>query len=150
MRKILAVASSGGHWEQLLRITEAMCTDFELCYVCTRPDVAPSVEGGVFYTISDFSRNDCFRVIPALCQAVQIMIREKPHVVITPGAAPGLVVVFIAMLLRKRTVWIDSMANVTRLSLSGRIASHFVSRTYTQWKDLATERVLYAGNIFGW
>ncbi len=78
------------------------------------------------------------------------MIREKPDVVITTGAAPGLVAVFIAMLMRKRTIWIDSIANVAHLSLSGRIASHFVSRTYTQWQDLATERVLFAGNIFGW
>jgi len=149
MKKILAVASGGGHWQQLLRITEAMHDDFELCYVCTRPDAASSVEGESFYTVSDFSRSDCFGIVPALCQAVRIMLKEKPDVVVTTGAAPGLVAVFVAMLLRKRTVWIDSMANAIRLSLSGRIASHFVSRTYTQWRHLATERVLFAGNLFG-
>lgn len=78
------------------------------------------------------------------------MTCEKPDAVITTGAAPGLVAVFIARLMRKRTVWIDSIANAAHLSLSGRIASHFVSRTYTQWPDLATGRVLFAGNVFGW
>ncbi len=149
-RKILAVASGGGHWIQLLRITEAMHDNFKLCYACTRPDMASSVKGEAFHTISDFSRSDCFRIITASFQMLWIMIREKPDVVITTGAAPGLVAVFIAMLMRKRTIWIDSIANVAHLSLSGRIASHFVSRTYTQWQDLATERVLFAGNIFGW
>jgi len=149
-RKILAVASGGGHWQQLLRITEAMHDDFELCYVCTRPDMASSVQGAAFHTISDFSRSGCFRIIPASFQAIRIIIRENPDAVITTGAAPGLVAVFVARLLRKRTVWIDSIANAARLSLSGRIASHFVSRTYTQWQDLETGRVLFAGNVFGW
>jgi len=149
-RKILAVASGGGHWKQLLRITEAMHDDFEFCYVSTRPDVASSVKGEAFHVIPDFSRSDCFRIIPASLRAIRILIRENPDAVITTGAAPGLVVVFAARLLRKRTVWIDSIANAARLSLSGRIASHFVSRTYTQWRELETERVLFAGNVFGW
>jgi len=148
-RKILAVASGGGHWIQLLRITGAMHDDFEWCYACTRPDMASSVRGAAFHTITDFSRSNCFKIITAIFQAIRIMIRENPDAVITTGAAPGLAVVFTAMLLRKRTVWIDSIANAAHLSLCGRIASHFVSRTYTQWQDLATERVLFAGNIFG-
>ena len=75
------------------------------------------------------------------------MIREKPDVVITTGAAPGGVLILVAALLRKKTVWIDSIANVHRLSLSGRIASFFVSRTYTQWKELTNGNIRFAGNV---
>jgi len=146
--KILAVASSGGHWIELLRITKALENIFEICYVSTLSDRGNSVKGQHFYMISDFSRTDAMKIVPVFVQALKIVRSENPNVIITTGAAPGLVMVFIGWLFRKKTVWIDSLANVRRLSLSARIASLFVSRIYTQWKELQRDgRVFYAGNV---
>lgn len=147
--KILAVASDGGHWVELLRITRPLEKDFTLCYAGTHRNQASSVSGNVFHKISDFSRTDCYKLVAVFFQAARIMIKEKPDVVISTGAAPGGVTILVAALLRKKTVWIDSIANVRRLSLSGRIASFFVSRVYTQWKELATGSVRFAGNVLG-
>jgi len=85
---------------------------------------------------------------PVFFQAIKIFRKEKPNAVITTGAAPGLITLFAAKLFGIKTFWIDSVANVQCLSLSGRIASKFVTQTYTQWSDLATDKILYAGNIF--
>ena len=149
MKKILAIASSGGHWMQLLRITRSLESRFEVCYVSTRSDRESSIKGQNFQLISDFSRTDAIKIVFVFLQAVRIIRDEKPDVVITTGAAPGLVMVFAGWLFRKRTIWIDSLANVEHLSLSGRIASLFVSRVYTQWKDLQSGgKIVYAGNIF--
>jgi len=146
--KILAVASSGGHWMQLLRITKALENIFEICYVSTLSDRKNSVKEQRFYMINDFSRTDAMKIVPVFVQALKIVWNENPDVIITTGAAPGLVMVFIGWLFRKKTVWIDSLANVRRLSLSGRIASLFVCRIYTQWKELQREgRVFFAGNV---
>ncbi len=146
--KILAVASSGGHWVQLLRITKALENIFEICYVSTLSDRKNSVKGQRLYMISDFSRTDAMKIVPVFVQALKIVRGENPDVIITTGAAPGLVMVFIGWLFRKKTVWIDSLANVRRLSLSGRIASLFASRIYTQWKGLQRDgRVFFAGNV---
>lgn len=150
MKKILVVASSGGHWMQLLRITKSLENTFEIIYVSTLPDRELSVKGKIFRLISDFSRTDAFKMLLVFMQAYKIIRREKPDVIMTTGAAPGLVMVFVGWLFRKKTIWIDSLANVEHLSLSGRIASLFVSRAYTQWKGLQDGRkVIFAGNIFG-
>jgi len=146
--KILAVASSGGHWMQLLRITKALENIYDICYVSTLPDMEKSVLGHPFYKISDFSRTDLRKLVTVFIQALKIIRIEKPDIIITTGAAPGLAMSFTGWLFRKKTIWIDSLANVQRLSLSGRIASLFVSRTYTQWKGLQREgRVFFAGNV---
>jgi len=146
--KILAVASSGGHWMQLLRITKALENMFEICYVSTLPDRKKSVKGQSFYMISDFSRTNVMKIIPVLVQTLKILWDEDPDVIITTGAAPGLVMSFTGWLFGKKTIWIDSLANVRKLSLSGRIASLFVSRIYTQWEGLQREgRVFFAGNV---
>ncbi len=146
--KVLAVASSGGHWMQLLRIAKALENIFEICYVSTFPDRENSVKGQHFYMISDFCRTDAMKIVPVFVQAFRIVRSENPDVIITTGAAPGLVMAFMGWLFRKKTVWIDSFANVRRLSLSGRIASLFVSRVYTQWKGLQREgKIFFVGNV---
>jgi len=65
-----------------------------------------------------------------------VVLRFRPHVVITTGAAPGLIAVRLARLFGARTVWIDSMANSEELSLSGKLAGDHVDLWLTQWPDL--------------
>lgn len=147
--KVLAVASGGGHWEQLIRTAKPLEKTFSMVYVCTHEVRAVSVDGHPFYKINDFNRSNCFKIISVCIQALRLILKERPDAVITTGAAPGLVMVFIASCLRIKTIWIDSLANVQHLSLSGRIASLFVSRIYTQWETLATKKIKFAGNVFG-
>ena len=148
-RKVIAVASIGGHWVQLLRIARPMEERFDMVYVSTHPKCATMVEGQKFYQTADFSRSDAWRLIPSFLKTVKIIRRERPDAIITTGAAPGLIYLLAGWLLRKKTIWIDSIANVEHLSLSGRIASKFASRTYTQWEDLAGDKIFYSGTILG-
>jgi UDP-N-acetylglucosamine:LPS N-acetylglucosamine transferase len=149
MKKVMAVASIGGHWIQLLRIARPMEEHYEMVYVSTHPKCATMVEGQRFHQTADFSRSDAWKLIPSFFKAVKTVWREKPDAIITTGAAPGLVFLMVGKLLGIKTIWIDSIANAEHLSASGRMASRFASRTYTQWKDLATEKIQFAGNVFG-
>jgi len=149
MKKVMAVASIGGHWIQLLRIARSLEENYEMVYMCTHPKCAAMVENKKYYLTSDFSRSDAWKLIPAFFRLLKIIRKEKPHAIITTGAAPGLICVFAGWLLRRKTIWIDSIANVEHLSLSGRIAALFVSRVYTQWQHLATDKIYFAGDIFG-
>lgn len=148
-RKVLAVASIGGHWIQLLRIARPMEEHYEMVYVSTHAKCATMVEGQIFHPTTDFSRSDAWKLIPSLFKAIKIIRREKPDAIITTGAAPGFVFLLVGKLLGIKTIWIDSIANAVHLSASGRMASRFASRTYTQWKYLATGKIRFAGNVFG-
>lgn len=145
----MAVASIGGHWVQLLRIARPMEEHYDMVYVSTHPKCATMVEGQKFYQTADFNRSNAWKLIPSFFKAVKTVWREKPDAIITTGAAPGLICMFAGWLLRRKTIWIDSIANVNHLSLSGRIAALFVSRVYTQCQHLATDKIHYAGDIFG-
>ena len=147
--KVFAVASIGGHWVQLLRIAKALEKEFDVVYMSTHEKCATMVEGRVYYSMNDFSRWDFYKMFPELLHSIYIICKEKPSIVITTGAAPGLVCLFAAKICGIRTVWIDSIANVEHISFSGRIASKFASRIYTQWQSLEGNKVIFAGNIFG-
>lgn len=148
-KKIFAVASIGGHWVQLLRIAKPMEKDYEVVYLCTHPKCATMVEGRKFYLIEDFSRWDAWKMTPSFVRMLGIILKERPKAIITTGAAPGLIGIMAGKMLFRKTIWIDSIANVPHLSASGRIALRFASKVYTQWKDLATPKVTFAGNILG-
>lgn len=149
MKKILAVASIGGHWVQLLRIAKPLEENYEVVYMSTHPKCQSMVGDCGFHTIMDFSRWNAWKILPVFFSALNVVRKENPHVVITTGAAPGLIVLFAAFCLRKKTVWIDSIANVNHLSLCGRVAKKFASRFYTQWKELEDRDVFFAGNVIG-
>lgn len=148
-KKIMAVASIGGHWVQLLRIVRPMEEQYEVVYLCTHLKCETMVEGRKFYLMKDFSRWDAWKMIPAFFRLMGIIIKERPKAIITTGAAPGLICLAAGKLLFRKTIWVDSIANVQHLSASGRVAMKFASKIYTQWEDLATEKVEYAGNILG-
>lgn len=149
MKKILAVASIGGHWIQLLRIMKGLEDKYEISYLSTYDKCATMVQGHTFHKLLDFSRWNWYKLFPAFIHDLNLIRKEKPDVVITTGAAPGLIVLFAAFCLGKKTIWIDSIANVNHLSLCGRVASKFATYTYTQWKELETQKIHFMGNVIG-
>ena len=64
-KKIFAAASLGGHWKQLLRITQSLEGRYEVVYASTHPKCAEMIGAGHFYQMPDFSRQDAWRIIPS-------------------------------------------------------------------------------------
>ncbi len=144
--KIIAIASVGGHWVQLLRLLPVF-DGMELIFVSTQDSLASTVFGHKFYCIPDGNRWDKLRLIRIFYKVFRIVFIERPDVIISTGAAPGLMGLAAGKILGIKTIWIESIACAEKLSLSGRIAAKFVDRIYTQWPHLANGRVIYAGNI---
>lgn len=146
MKKVVLIASVGGHWVQLLRLKPAFL-DHEMIYISTKSTFSDTVEDCKFYSIPDGNRKDKKLLVKSFYKVLKIIKKEKPDVIITTGAAPGLMGLLAGKLLGSKTVWIDSIANASQLSLSGKLASIFVSRVYTQWPELATDKIYYSGNV---
>lgn len=140
--KLLCVASFGGHWVQLKRLATLLDAE-ELIFVSTD---AGQHHGAAYY-LEDFSIRELWRGVRQLPHALRIVRRSGANVVLSTGAAPGLLMLFAGFVLGKKTVWVDSIANSQRLSLSGRAAGLFASRVLTQWPGLAGGRVRYLGSL---
>lgn len=138
-KRILLISSCGGHWVQMNRIVPAF-QNHDLYFSSTDFDYISLVPEGRFYCVPDGSRNsNPFHIVLLALAVLRMMLQIRPHVVVTTGAAPGFFALFIAKLLRKKTIWIDSIANVNELSMSGRKAAWFADLYITQWPHLAQE-----------
>jgi UDP-N-acetylglucosamine:LPS N-acetylglucosamine transferase len=131
-KKVLAVASQGGHSIQLMRL-KPVFDRYDTSYVSSqrRDGMAD------FTRVMDANRNSKLRLILLFLQMLWIVIRKRPDVVISSGAAPGYFAVLLGKLLGARTIWLDSIANAEELSLSGKRAGRFADLWLTQWPELA-------------
>lgn len=140
--KVLYAASFGGHWVQLKRLA-GLVEDDEAEFVST----AAGQNASANYYLRDFSVRELHWGLWQFPLALRIVRRSRADVIVSTGAAPGLLVLFAGWLLGRKTIWVDSIANSRRLSLSGRAACLFATEVLTQWPTLATGRVRHLGSL---
>jgi len=144
--KVLAIASAGGHWIQLLRLLPAF-EGKEVVFISTHRSFAETVQGYPFYAVPDANRWNKLRLIQMGASVFRLVFALKPDVVVTTGAAPGLMGIIAGKIIGAKAVWVDSIANVEKISLSGRLALLIADRTYTQWPELANAKIHFSGNV---
>lgn len=136
-KRILAIASGGGHWVQLLRLRPAFA-GCDVTYVTVNEAYRSEIGDARFYVINDATRWNKFGLLKMALKISFIVGRTRPDVIITTGAAPGYFAIRLGRMVGARTVWLDSVANVEQLSLSGQQAGRFADLWLTQWPHLAS------------
>jgi len=135
-KKVLAVASSGGHWTQLLRITPAL-KSHEIVFVTVLGSYRSQVPGHKFYLVNDATRWNKLKLVFLATRLAWIIVRERPEVVVSTGAAPGYFALLFGHIFGARTIWIDSITNIDHLSMSGSLVGQYADLWLTQWPHLA-------------
>lgn len=131
----MAIASSGGHWTQLRRLAPAFA-GCDVLWVGVHPSYGLEVAPDRFALVPDGNRWDKIRLLRVAIATLATVLRFRPHVIISTGAAPGFFALRFGSLLGIRTLWLDSIANADELSLSGVKASKFATLALTQWPEL--------------
>ena len=131
-KKLLAVASQGGHLIQLLRL-KPVFDRYETSYVSNQYREGM---GDDFSQVIDANSDEKLKLLVLFAQMAWIIFTKRPDVVISSGAAPGLIAIMLGKMVGAKTIWIDSIANAEELSLSGKKAGAFADLWLTQWPNL--------------
>lgn len=146
-KKVLAVASGGGHWVQLQRIMPAF-DGLSVCFLTTNKGYEKDVAPNRFFTVLEANQGKKFKLIIMFFQLLLIFIKVRPNVVVSTGAAPGFFALLFGKAFGAKTIWVDSIANVEELSMSGRIVKPFADLWLTQWPHLCDQYgPLYKGAV---
>lgn len=145
MRKILVIASGGGHWIQLYRMRPAW-DGCQITYASTMAGLADDIrddarargqETPAYVLLPEANRWQQARLVWLLVRILWLLVRLRPDVVVTTGAAHGYFALRIGHWFGAKTIWIDSIANAGELSLSGKRVGPFADVWLTQWEHLA-------------
>ena len=147
--KILLVASAGGHLSQLLKVS-GVWSGHQICWITTTEVVRASLgDDGNVHVVGECNRQHPLRVLGIFLRCLRILRAERPHVVVSTGAAPGCMAALIGHLMGAKVIWLDSITNVHHLSLSGRLVRPFADLFLVQWPALARKYrgVEYVGAV---
>ena len=145
--KVLAAASGGGHWEQLMLLRDCL-EQYDVRFATTDPAIARQRGIEDAYSLPDCNQNKPVQSLLCAFVAAWIVLRLRPKVIISTGAAPGYFCLLAGRLVGARTLWIDSVANGEQLSMCGKLSKRTAHECLTQWEHLADEpRVKYRGAV---
>jgi UDP-N-acetylglucosamine:LPS N-acetylglucosamine transferase len=136
MIKVLAVASGGGHWEQLMLLRPTL-DEYRVQFATTEPQVAFKFGIDDVETLPDCNQNMPVRSAWCALVALWIVLKHRPDAIVSTGAAPGFFCILAGRLIGSRCLWIDSVANGEELSMCGKLSKRFAHQCWTQWEHLA-------------
>ncbi len=137
-KKILAVSSGGGHWVQMMRLADVFRAH-DVTFATVSKAYGCDVPGAAVYAVVDATAWNKLKLLVQALEVLLILLRVRPDVVVSTGAAPGYFAIRLGKLLGARTIWIDSIANVERLSMSGARVGEYADLWLTQWPHLALD-----------
>lgn len=153
--RLVVGASSGGHVNELLVLLKAakgLWPVEPFAYVTTMEISAKAFtdQGKPVIVLGEADRTKWLGIVKVGASAWHAARQLRPEVVVTTGSAPLALFCFFSYLRGARVVWIDSVAQVDRMSLSGRLIKPFASLCLVQWPNLvATHRATeYVGELY--
>jgi len=147
--RICLAASAGGHLSQLLKLADSW-VGYETVFVTTTDVMREKLQRlGKVYIVGECNRQNPGRVAKVFFRCAGAILRERPDIVMSTGAAAGCMLCLLGKILGAKVIWIDSITNVERISLSGRIVRYIADLFLVQWPELISryKKVEYAGSL---
>ncbi len=133
---VLAISSPGGHWVELTRLFPAF-DGLRVEYATTDAGRRYDVPGGHLHVITDANQRTPGRLLVCSWQVMRLVMKYRPRVIVSTGAAPGLIAIVFGQLIGAKAVWVDIFGLVERMTLSGRMVKPLADLYLVQWPHLA-------------
>ena len=135
-KKICFIASSGGHFEQLMMLKPIM-KKHRSFIVTEKTNYSVNTDQKVYY-LKQVNRHEVEFILLMILnsfKSLKIFLKEKPDVIISTGAL-SVPICVIGKVFGKKIIFIESFAKITSPTLTGRFIYKFADRFYIQWESL--------------
>lgn len=153
MSKCCFAASMGGHLEEIACLKEIAKTSDESFLVTEKGGFQEINFCGRTRHVLQINRKELLfgvKFIILLFQSLAILLRENPDVVISTGALATFPICFLAKIMGKKVIYIESFARVDEPSLTGKLMYPVADLFIVQWKEMMKfyPNAIYGGGIF--
>ncbi|HGS1945213.1 TPA: PssD/Cps14F family polysaccharide biosynthesis glycosyltransferase [Streptococcus pneumoniae] len=155
-KKVCFCASSGGHYEQLMKLEPIMRQqDSYLITEYTDYNKGESEKkdiNKVFYLLQ-INRLEFFWIVKLIwisLKSLYILLRIRPKVVICTGVLAMIPFCLLSKMFGAKLIYIESFAKVTTPTLTGRILYRYADRFYVQWESTLDiyPNAVYKGGLY--
>lgn len=153
MKKVIFVCSSGGHLSEMLKLKK-LFNEYDYLLVTEKTEITENLSDNYNMEFFKYGPNKnkikyIWAVIYNMFKSINILVKFKPKTVLTTGAQVGGIMCFFAKLFGKKVIYIESLAKVNSLSVTGKMVYPFANKFYVQWEDLAKKykKAEYLGRL---
>ena len=138
MKKICFIASSGGHFEQIMMLKTLM-EKYDSFVVTEKTNYSVSNDSLHFYYLKQVNRHEFKFILYMILNTINtiaIFAKENPDIIISTGALATIPMCLIAKLFRKKVIFIESFAKIKSPTLTGKLIYKLADQFYVQWEDM--------------
>lgn len=155
MKKVLFIASTGGHLSELLQLKELFKKyDYYLITEKTKStyvlkDKYKNVKFLLFGS-KDHIFSYIFKFLFNCFKSLFLFLKIRPNVVVTTGTHTAVPMCYIAKLFRKKVIFIETFANSKTKTLSGKLVYPISDYFIVQWEEMLKlyPKAIYGGWIY--
>jgi len=146
--KLCLVSSSGGHWEQLRKL-QPLIDKYDGFFVTEKTQF----EANAKYLMIQTDLKDKFMIFKMLVNgfsALKIWIKEKPDFVITTGTMVAYPFYLLAIITRKKFVFIETFGRANMPTVAGRLMEKHSDLFIVQWESQKKhyKKAIYGGCLY--
>lgn len=156
--KICLSFAAGGHFDQVMSLMDAF-EDQEVLFVTVSSVTTNKLsENEKTYYVRNGPKPTStildwvflfFYYFYLLFPTFKILIIEKPDIIVGCGGEATLNLIYLAKIMRKKVIYIESLARIKDISLTGRLVYPISDLFLVQWEELLNKypKAEYWGNV---
>lgn len=156
LKKVLFISSTGGHLSELLQLKPLFGKyDYHIVTEKTDSTISLKKEYGdrisyLIYGTKHHMFSYVWKTPVNIFRSLYLFFRIRPNVVVTTGAHTAVWMCYIAKVFRKKVIYIETLANIKRKTLSGKLVYPICDKFIVQWESMKElyPKAIYGGWIF--
>lgn len=156
MKKVMFISSTGGHLSELLQL-QKIFDQYDYHIVTEKTKSNLSLTKKFPGRVSFLKYGNKHKILPYfiifpvnVVRSFMLFFKYNPKVVVTTGAHTCVAMCYIAKLFRRKVVYIETFANRTSKTLTGRLVYPIADLFIVQWEDMLNfyPKAVYGGWIY--
>lgn len=135
-KKICLVGSSGGHLMHLYMLKDVWTTHDRFWVTFDKEDARSLLHGERVYPCYYPTNRNLLNLIKNTFLGVKILIKEKPEILISSGAAVAVPFFYIGKLLGARLIYVEVFDRVDKPTLTGKLVYPITDEFIVQWDEM--------------
>lgn len=155
-KKLLLISSTGGHFSELRQLFPLL-SDYDYWIVTERDKTTERLKEQyqerihyLYYGTQEHPFSYIVKLIGNCFRSLYYYIRFRPRIVITTGAHTAGPMCCIAKLFGSKIIFIETYANATTKTITGRIVYYFADEFIVQWESMLAlyPKAKYYGGVY--
>jgi UDP-N-acetylglucosamine:LPS N-acetylglucosamine transferase len=148
--KVGLVGSSGGHLTHLYMLKEFWEDKDRFWVTFDKEDARSLLKGERFYPAYYPSNRSIKALIINTYRAIKILIKERPDLIVSSGAAPAIPFFWLGKLFGAKTIYIEVFDRIDKPTISGKICYPVADKFIVEWEEMKEvyPKAVNFGSIF--